>query len=151
MTGKKKRKEPEPALSLISLITQKISCDVNPFRDEEMMTSVASNMSVIDVLQNNDNHAEFFAFIGAKLLVVPQDKKNTQEKADQVASISVVFMLTYASSSPDIDPADAAKFIINTAQNIAWPYWREVVSTQTQRMGMGSIMLPIRMPAPGEG
>lgn len=148
MPEKEKNTGTEPALSLISLITQRINCEVNPFRNNDILASVSSNMSVIDVLQSNDDPAEFFAFIRAKLLMVPEEKKGSQEKADHLASISVVFMLTYSSSSPDQDPALAAEFILNTAQDIAWPYWCEVVVTQTQRMGLGTFTLPIQRPAP---
>jgi preprotein translocase subunit SecB len=154
MTNKSEKKQAPKQLTLKSLITKKMFSEVNPFIPNEVETAISSGMKLVDIQYNSENRSECYAFLSAELQILPQDKKDSEEINDRVATIYAFFMLTFLSESPINDTDSVVGFIKNASLGFVWPYWREIVSTQTIRMGISAITLPVEpiiIPAPAGG
>lgn len=85
--------------------------------------------------------------LGAKLVEQSKedDKKQEIERKEEpmLAQIEAVYVAEYTS---DTDPGQEAlkAFALHNASFHIWPYWREYLASQCQRMNLPKINLPLR-------
>ena len=99
--------------------------------------------------EGQSNKLIFFAEMGIRWTLNKNDNKLSKDKrpkdAIDVCKIEANYVVTYskiAGLTKDHVLAFASK---NVVFNI-WPYWREYVSSQTQKMGVPKLVLPFYEP-----
>ncbi|MDN8688491.1 protein-export chaperone SecB, partial [Staphylococcus aureus] len=68
-----------------------------------------------------------------------------EDASKELAIIEADYMAEYKLKKVISDEAVDAFCLKNTGHNV-WPYWRELVSTTTQRLGLPNLTLPLQKP-----
>lgn len=92
--------------------------------------------------------------LGLRLLPAADDSlsgdKTTTDETEVAATIEATFVAEYISA---VDPGEAAihAFATRNASYHVWPFWREFVANQCERMRLPRVMIPTMSLAPTEG
>ncbi len=82
--------------------------------------------------------------LGARF-VFNEKAEQLEDKASMVAQIEATYMADYKITDMRlrIDNEALDCFAVNNASYHVWPYWREFVSNQAQRMNLPKVILPV--------
>ncbi|MBK1887902.1 MULTISPECIES: hypothetical protein [Marinobacter] len=102
---------------------------------ESNLIEIKGNESPFDIFR-------VYIDVGARL-VLPGDKTEERPIAQIEASYRVDYRITETSLIEDKAALDT--FALENASYHLWPYWREFVMSQSLRMNLPKIALPVRM------
>ena len=91
-----------------------------------------------ETIQNDDGDLLFRVFVEVGVKWV----KDESEDADMLALIESEFVAEYLLKA-EIGPECLDEFALNNVSYHVWPYWRELLSAQCERMRLPRILLPM--------
>ena len=93
-----------------------------------------------EVVQGDDDKLfRVFVEVGAKWL--PKED-NSKEDANSLALIEAEFIAEYNITN-DLGPECLDEFALKNVSYHVWPYWRELLTSQCERMRLPQLMLPM--------
>lgn len=103
--------------------------------------------SLVVTLKKESETLEIFRVqidVGIRFLV-----ENNEQEAKPVAQIEASYLVDYVITDTALLGATEAldEFALKNASYHLWPFWREFVMSQAQRMNLPKVPLPMRLPA----
>lgn len=135
-------------LSGIRLVWINALLNVDP---EELVSDWASKTAIgfdthaLEIAEDGQSfNASATFFAGYKKEWVEGDKTEYDPDDPPDLDLGVMFELRYQIRDGDpLDPSDIEHFAVLNATFNAWPYWREVAQTTTQKMGIQPLLVPV--------
>lgn len=102
-----------------------------------------------EVVQGDDDHQLFRVFVevGVKWLT---EEESIKEEANSLALIEVEFIAEYNITN-DLEDECLNEFALQNVSYHVWPYWRELLTSQCDRMRLPRLMLPMTQIAQNHG
>lgn len=97
----------------------------------------AIRQTTIADVENNGKLVRVFIRLGVRWI----DPDDDQEEPEVLANIEAEFIAEYALDS-EIEQACIDEFATRNASVHVWPYWREFLASQCERMRLPRIVLP---------